>query len=224
MPSRPVVLAAVLAALAACTSAPPLPERSTGARPAEISPVAAGLKSVKDYAQEFCNGATMAPDCPDGAVPDLLRRPLQIPKIEPGVPCPVSRANPRIWGRFAPGLGPGPVAPVLLGYHATLRYQPRFQGSDWGAAKVLWVSAPDYDGPILIRGGRVDGDDGVGFSLGRRLLAELQLPPGPSLNVNGQGWRNWPSLTRIHAPGCYAYQVDGTDFSLVLVFQAMPVG
>ncbi len=180
---------------------------------------------MKDYAQEFCSGAAVPPDCPKGAVPDALRRPLHIPRIEPGSPCPVSKPNPRIWSRLAPGLGPGPVAPAGLGNNATLRYRPRFHGSDWGVQKVLWVAAPDYDGPTLIRGGGVDGKAGVGFNLGGSgpPLAELQLPPGPALNTNNKGWRNWPSYTRVQAPGCYAYQVDGTDFSYAIVFRAVPL-
>lgn len=186
------------------------------------SPVAAGLQAVRDYAQEFCSGGAVPPRCPRGAVPDALRRPLQIPSIEPGAPCPVSEANRRIWARTAPGLGSGPVSPVGLGAHATLRFRG-FPGSDWGGQKVLWVAAPDYDGPVLIRGGRVDGDDGVGFNVNGSgpPLEELQLPPGNEpKRINRGGYRNWPSYTRVVAPGCYAYQVDGTDFSYVIVFRA----
>jgi hypothetical protein len=29
-----------------------------------------------------------------------------------------------------------------------------------------------------------------------------------------------PSYTRLRGPGCYAYQVDGTSFSRVVVFRA----
>jgi hypothetical protein len=29
-----------------------------------------------------------------------------------------------------------------------------------------------------------------------------------------------PSLTRLRAPGCYAYQVDGRTFSYVVIFEA----
>jgi hypothetical protein len=30
----------------------------------------------------------------------------------------------------------------------------------------------------------------------------------------------WPSFTRVRKPGCYAYEVDGTSFSEVIVFRA----
>ncbi|MBA2462339.1 MAG: hypothetical protein H0V45_11335 [Actinobacteria bacterium] len=41
-------------------------------------------------------------------------------------------------------------------------------------------------------------------------MRELQL----------EGGGDNPSLTRLRAPGCYAYQVDGRTFSYVIVFEA----
>jgi hypothetical protein len=46
-------------------------------------------------------------------------------------------------------------------------------------------------------------------------MADLQIPPVPS---SFRGWRNMPSYTRVRAPGCYGYQIDGTSFSRVIVF------
>jgi hypothetical protein len=223
MSNRIVVLACVAIALASCTASPSAPggSASTHARSPEGGAAADGLQPVKDYAQEFCGGGAVPDDCPKGAVPDALRRAMHIPSIKSGAACPVSESNPHIWSRQAPGLGHGPVAPVGLGIHSTLRFLA-FRGSRWGGQKVLWVASSDYLGPILIRGGRVDGEGAVGFDLGSGLpLAELQLPPGRTINVD-RGYREWPSHTRITEPGCYAYQVDGTDFSYVVVFEAVP--
>jgi hypothetical protein len=218
-----VVLAVVSAGLAACTSPPSgvgNPTKAPSSASPGPTPAARGLHPVDGYSPGLCDNGVRK-RCAEGAVPDELRRELQIPTIAPGAQCPVSEANPLLWSRAAPGLGPGPVAPVLL-ENGVLRYRPRFHGSDWGVGKVLWVSAPEYDGPILIRGKRVDGAGGVGFTVENWApLAELQLPPGLSLNTDNGGWRNWPSATRIRAPGCYAYQVDGTDFSYVIVFRAV---
>jgi len=76
--------------------------------------------------------------------------------------------------------------------------------------------AAGYQGPVLIRGRQVGGPAAVGFGEGHTPYDELQLlgkamgaPPG-----------EWPSFTRVQAPGCYAYQVDGTSFSKVIVFRA----
>jgi hypothetical protein len=40
------------------------------------------------------------------------------------------------------------------------------------------------------------------------------LNPIRALRVEG----NTPSLTRLRAPGCYAYQVDGRTFSYRVLF------
>jgi hypothetical protein len=39
-------------------------------------------------------------------------------------------------------------------------------------------------------------------------------------STGGTGWQNLPSFTRLRAAGCYAWQVDGTSFSRVIVFRA----
>jgi hypothetical protein len=218
MRSRIDLLLVAIIAVAGCTATPRVSTIESGS-PSGTGPGAPSLVPVKGYAQEFCTDGTSA-NCPRGAVPDALRRPLQIPAIAAGAPCPRSRANPRIWSRRAPGLGPGPVGPVGLGSRAILRFR-RLNGA-WGLQKVLWVATPAYEGPILIRGVRLDGDGAVGFSFdnGPR-LAELQLPPGPTLNTDERGSRTWPSFTRVQTPGCYSYQVDGTDFSYAIVFRAL---
>ena len=41
----------------------------------------------------------------------------------------------------------------------------------------------------------------------------------PGVKDVGQRYR--PSYTRVRGPGCYAYQVDGTSFSRVIVFEAI---
>ena len=33
-------------------------------------------------------------------------------------------------------------------------------------------------------------------------------------------WLGYPSYTRLRGGGCYAYEVDGTSFSRVIVFRA----
>src|SRR5438309_2113835 len=185
MAARSIVTAAVWLALGACTSSSPVgppagkesaPVASANASVPEIP--SAGLRAVQDYATEFCSGKAVPLDCPKGAIPAALRRPHDLPSVEAGGSCPVSQPNPRIWARAAPGLGPGPVAPVGLGDQSILRFR-RFAGSSWGGQKVLWVAAPSYGGPVLIRGARIDGPGGVGFNLGGdgRPLAEMQLPP-----------------------------------------------
>jgi hypothetical protein len=57
----------------------------------------------------------------------------------------------------------------------------------------------------------------VRFVLGRPgFTAAKILNPIRELRVEG----NTPSLTRLRAPGCYAYRVDGRPFSYLVVFEA----
>jgi len=128
---------------------------------------------------------------------------------------------------FGPAQGPGPIYPVGLDAHAVLSFiWPPPPGSvapdGWGGQKVLWIGAPRYTGPVLIRGIRLDGDSPVAFQLGggNPALPEMQFPSEPHPNASTAAWRNWPSATLLKAPGCYAWQIDGTTFSVVLVYKA----
>jgi hypothetical protein len=162
--------------------------------PAGTPPAPAGLRATTGYGTyELCSA-----QC-GGAVPASLRRPLHLP-----VACRVSA-------------GSGPVK--ALGSPSVM-LSP-FIGSVWKAARVTWVAATSYLGPILIRGHQLGGPGAVGFGEGRSPYDELQLlaPGSNAPSVPGQG-RAWLSFTRVRGPGCYAYQVDGSSFSTVIVFRA----
>jgi hypothetical protein len=90
--------------------------------------------------------------------------------------------------------------------------------SKWSGQKVLWIGRPSYRGPVLIRGRQLDGPNDIRFGSGLNPGREMRLE-----SVGGSspgGWQNKPSYTRLRAPGCYAWQVDGTTFSRVIVFEA----
>jgi hypothetical protein len=167
--------------------------------------------------------ATKAKSAPQAS----LRRPLRIPRLERGQRCPVARLRPTS-PAFARGLGDGPVYPLGFGKGGVLRFEyppppnTLFAGSEWGGQKILWVSDPKYEGPILIRGRQLDGPHEVRFQEGLEPVRELRLLEATASTVeSGPDWREFPSYTRLRAPGCYAYQVDGTDFSDVIVFRAV---
>jgi hypothetical protein len=168
-----------------------------------------------------------------------LHRPLHVPRVATGSRCPVSPVNRTV--RFAAfgtarGIGAGPAFPIGFGQPGSvLEFVPAasgtaFANSAWGGQKVLWLVAPAYRGPVLIRGRRLDGSQLVRFEgSGMRIPpSELRIPAGATLNgnpgVGDVGQRYRPSYTRLLVPGCYAYQIDGTTFSRVVVFHAARAG
>lgn len=130
----------------------------------------------------------------------LLSRPLHLPTIRPGARCPVAAIT-----KTSLGLGAGPAFP-RLGTGSTMKVL--------GVAhKVLWFVLPSYKGPVLIRGGRVDGVATLRFDeegIAKSSLFLAQTDGGP---------RYRPSYMWAAAAGCYAYQIDGTTFSRTIVFR-----
>ena len=160
----------------------------------------AGLTPTAGYATyERCQGTCT------GAVPASLRRPLHLPSADGG-PCPIT-INPA-----------GPVSlrelPAGVGFH-------RVSGSQWLEAQVTWTAVGGYTGPLLIRGEMLGGG-ALGFGTGAVPYDELQLlDAGQGAPRVTGGGRAWIADTRIRSAGCYAYQVDGTGFSEVVVFRAV---
>jgi hypothetical protein len=140
----------------------------------------------------------------------LLRRPLRIPTIAAGTPCPADSSN-----------GPGPAYPTLSieNGRATLPYLVGWGYDGWDGTKLLWT-VPHYRGPYIVRGRQLDGPGVLRFDQGpnwtNKLHPELRLV-GPYADLN-------PAATFLQGPGCYAYQVDGRGFSYTIVFAAQPVG
>jgi hypothetical protein len=154
-----------------------------------------------------------------------LRRPLQLPKLEHGAQCPVSRVDARVpWQRInifgGSGIGRGPVYPAL-GSRSGLLLATRDQqyGGPWFGEKVFWYVRPSYRGPVLIRGRRLDGPQSIGFNGTKHPDRELRITPLNTVGWSGQprGSRGIPSAVRVLTGGCYGFQIDGTDFSRIVV-------
>jgi hypothetical protein len=140
----------------------------------------------------------------------------------------VSRIDPRVdWERAhifgASGVGIGPVYPGLGAQHGEVRADEDVQfGGPWYGEKVFWYVRPDYRGPVLIRGRRLDGPELLGFNGDRRPDRELRIRPGETVTWQGQPARSrgLPSAVRIRRAGCYGIQIDGTSFSYAVVVRA----
>ncbi len=160
-----------------------------------------------------------------------LGRPLRVPTVATGAPCPVSNPEtrfdfPAAYG-VSRGIGPGPVYPV--------NYRPRgpdmslvlipfpplpgyfTEGSEWNGWKHVWVVRAAYQGPVLIRGGQLDGANDVRFGGNIVPPSEHRLPAAPR-QLAGR-FRFERTFSRVRATGCYAYQIDGTTFSYLVVFE-----
>jgi hypothetical protein len=165
-----------------------------------------------------------------------LRRPFLASPIPTGTRCPATTAT----GTLAVGgiepvwtntlaRGPGPAYPTALGGEPTARflfvYPPSpasgWEESGWGGSKNIWVVARTYHGPILVRGRQLDGPNDVRFQNGvPGFTRRSGLSPDRELRLRGPETHGWPSTTRLRAPGCYAFQVDGRGFSYSIVFEA----
>jgi hypothetical protein len=148
-------------------------------------------------------------------IPRRLRRPLHLPSLRADGTCPVSSRH-VVSAQYSPALGRGPAYPAVFDEQSTLHYGGAVFPPPWTGQKVLWIVAPAYRGPILIRGHQVGGRWWVGFD-------GFASRPWSEMRIKGTGdWLGYPSYTRIRAAGCFAYQVDGSSFSRVVVFRAAP--
>lgn len=150
-----------------------------------------------------------------------LHRPLHIPRIAPGSPCPASGPDTSVdflsYG-VGQGFGPGPAYPIFFGRPTRAAIEFEYppppdslsSGSKWGAQKVLWFLLPGNGDRVLVRGRQLDGPYGVRFGQG--------LLPVPEMRIAHP--LDHPSTTRLRTGGCYGYQIDGPSYSRVVVFEA----
>jgi hypothetical protein len=163
-----------------------------------------------------------------------LRRPFHFPTISAGGDCPTSAATNKLEEFGSPysgkGWGPGPAFPFGLsddGGRPVFRFeyppgpQTGWEGTGWGGSKNVWGISARYRGMILVRGQQLDGPNEVRFENGRPgFTRESGLHPQRELRLLGPEIHGNPSVTRLRAAGCYAFQVDGRGFSYLIVFEA----
>jgi hypothetical protein len=155
----------------------------------------------------------------------LVRRPLHIPTLTPGSPCPATQPSGTLGEQGsdatqAPAFGPGPAYPGLgvetSAAMLTFVWQPTeapYRG--WYGTKALWT-VPRYTGAVLVRGRQLDGDSSLGFDKGPGWSNRVH----PGLRLEGPDAGLHPAATFVHGPGCFAYQVDVLHASYLIVFRA----
>ncbi len=189
------------------------------------------LPTPTDYRQ-VCRLEGSVCSCPPGelgvcseALPESLLRPLRLPSVQPGDPCPTTSGHKVHTSGFGGiALSTGPVEPLIAAEGDPLRgvaqLDPDPRSGPWYFFKTLWFVLPSYTGPVLVRGARIDGAGWVAFGEAP-VIGHLIIPPGSTLNEYPDGYREAPGGTYVESPGCYAWQVDGTDFSYEIIFKAV---
>lgn len=178
----------------------------------------------------------------------LTERPLSLPTPRSGDDCPVAGAIRVPGSPGLVVLGPhdqsspngerqmarlrrGPVYAGLPGIPRILYVSVPDRPSElaeerpWGTALITWASKARYRGSVLLRGRRLDGPGRIGFGDGTSPELGLRLPAGSWADAgaggrgrNVSGWRITKVETWFRSEGCYAFQVDGRNFSYTLPF------
>ncbi len=155
---------------------------------------------------------------------DVLHRPLHLPRLKPGQRCPVTRPSRTVdWraaGQQLNGRGPAYLVVVTDPASGTISINQSARDSlGWYGQKTPWVIERTYDGAVLVRGARIGRPGQVRFahSYGQHLRelhwdagSDAGLPPDPT-------FRFLPSATLFRVAGCYAFQIDGTSFTRIIV-------
>lgn len=166
----------------------------------------------------------------------LEDRPLRFPTLPLGAACPTTRGQ-FVNRNIGVAVGQSPVYALYnVGSPAegVLSYSPASAfgstPSAWGGQSVFWAIHPAAYGAVLVRGRQIDGPNALRFNGGveqQNYIGSWSAAPLlPELRLLGSydavSWFYWGSFMRVSAPGCYAYQVDGLNFSYVFIFQATP--
>ncbi len=162
--------------------------------------------------------ATSTPTLTTAEIWKLLgQRPIRIPPHAPGQACP---STGQVLPYFGFKAGHAPAYPDQPGipFASPQKFaigNPEVDG--WGGQKIVWFVPSSATGPVLIRGQQLDGSNPVRFNGGiDQEEGGIIYPLLTALRVQGGG--DWGSYTRLKAPGCYFYQIDGLSFSGYFIF------
>jgi hypothetical protein len=140
----------------------------------------------------------------------LTSKPLQLDQLPAGATCPVSpskdipvKGQSGKWPNYGFGNGPAYLSGQFTWY------------SDGGQGFVILVD-PKYTGPLLVRSKRLDGAGSLTIS-GEGLTTLSDGAVGLPQTGSPPYWGTWWGSLTTNTPGCYGIQLDGTNFSSVVV-------
>jgi DNA-binding CsgD family transcriptional regulator len=144
----------------------------------------------------------------DATASSLNARPLDLPSLEPGAPCPVDQPLAVFPGAASTaGVGPAYVTGLVGGFS---------RESGGIVAKTLLIPEQTARQPILVRGRQMDGPGQVAFDdLAPRTTSLLVSDFN---TTSGSLWFRVVG-TVVSGEGCYALQLDSARYSEVIVFQ-----
>lgn len=146
----------------------------------------------------------------------LIARLLKLPVVPAGAPCPVT-----------------PIATISAGVSDPRGRGPFYLGGPMPMGAFPWnktvyvVAGPAVPGPILFRGGRIDGVGRLQFGGERATPSDIGMPLTSAGGVSAMFYERV-----LHGPGgdalyvypstkgCYAIQVDAPTFEDVIVVRA----
>jgi hypothetical protein len=112
------------------------------------------------------------------------------------------------------------TSPAIMYYDDTQQFVSEKSMQGWSDAGVTWEVDPHYHGFVLVRGRQLDGPLALRFNQSEvsPLAAQYVID---ATATSASIWQSFFAYTRLQAPGCYAYQVDGDTFSYSIIFQAV---
>jgi len=151
-----------------------------------------------------------------------LHRPLQLHRLAPGAPCPVTTTRRLDHDRLR-GVGAGPVYPQAASFSRYDRLPA------WLGAKVIWMWPAELKTRpvrVLVRGLRIDGDGPFRFQLGPEwdsapITSELRLVTTRTVgSFSTSNWGTTVTLLLVRTPGCYGLQLDSAGGTSTIVVRA----
>ncbi len=150
-----------------------------------------------------------SPAADDSFRAELRARPSLLASIDVSSGCPVTRSQ-TVQGTTVSALGSEPL--FASGLKPTTLWEDATGAGGARAVEIQWVSQPDYQDPLLVRGVNLDSGDPLEFRpFGAESADELWLTSGTSTEPEdiGPGFRMWTAELIIPRRGCYALQVEG---------------
>lgn len=120
--------------------------------------------------------------------------------------------------------GRGPVRVVIGNGGDVARGRVDFGTSTapgWYALETIWYALPSYKGPFVVRAAKIGPRGPIEVVPGANGhepgAGPLVVSAGPTRFDTYGGYRTRPDSTWVKGPGCYAWQVDGSSFSNLIV-------